>query len=122
MMKPNIARTEEARKKAREMFVQVQAKDAEAVREREKVQAAQTAKTNRLRALRLAKEEADKLAAPVPAPKPVKKVAVKAVPSADGAIPAAKPAKAPRAKSVGAKSAGAKSAKAGAKTAIKSVA
>jgi hypothetical protein len=63
MLKPGGARAEEARRKAQEQFAKVKQRDAEALKEREKIQAADAAKTARLRALRLAKEAADEAAA-----------------------------------------------------------
>jgi hypothetical protein len=76
MMKPNIARTEEARKKARDMFAQVKAKDGEVVKEREKKQAMEIEKTSRLKAIRLAKEAVDRANAPEPKPTKKKPAAV----------------------------------------------
>jgi hypothetical protein len=75
MLRPTEARAEEARKKARDLFVRDRAKDAEVVKEREKRQTVQNEKTAKLKALRLAKEAAELAAAP--APKPVKKKAAK---------------------------------------------
>jgi len=71
MLRPTEAKAEEARKKARELFTRDRAKDEELVKEREMAFAAQSQKTARLRALRLAREEGEAaaLAANPPAPK-----------------------------------------------------
>lgn len=63
MMKSREVRDEAARRKAQDQFAKVKQRDAEALKDREKVQAAEAAKTARLRALRLAKEAIDKEAA-----------------------------------------------------------
>lgn len=63
MMKSETRRDEAARSKAQAQFAKVKQRDAEALHDRERSQAADAAKTARLRALRLAKEAADKLAA-----------------------------------------------------------
>jgi hypothetical protein len=80
MLRPTEAKAEEARKKARELFQRDRAKDAEAVKEREKAFEAQSHKTAKLKALRLAREAQNEAAA----------VEAKAV--ADAAKAAAKPA------------------------------
>ena len=79
MIRLTEVRAEEARKKAQDLFTRDRAKEAEAVKEREKTFAVQTQKTARLKALRLAREEQERAAAEA-APPPVK--------------PAKKPAKA----------------------------
>jgi hypothetical protein len=76
MLKPKEAQAEEARKKARDLFARERAKDGEAIKEREKAFAAQSQKTAKLRALRLARE-AEEQAAAAAAPKPAPKKAVK---------------------------------------------
>jgi hypothetical protein len=63
MLKSREVRDEAARRKAQDQFAKVKQRDAEALKDREKVQAAEAAKTARLRALRLAKEAIDKEAA-----------------------------------------------------------
>ncbi len=65
MLNSRRLRDEEARRKAQEHFDKVKHHDAEIVKEREKLQQADAEKTARLRALRLAKEAADKAAAAV---------------------------------------------------------
>lgn len=71
MLNSRRLRDEEARRKAQEHFDKVKRHDAEIVKEREKLQQADAEKTARLRALRLAKEAADKAAAVTGAqPKP----------------------------------------------------
>jgi hypothetical protein len=60
MMKSREIRDEAARRKAQDQFAKVKQRDAEALKDREKVEAAEAAKTARLRALRLAKEAVDK--------------------------------------------------------------
>jgi hypothetical protein len=67
------SRADMARRKAQEQFAAVKRRDAEARRDRDKVSAAAVSKTERLRALRLAKEAADREAAA--AEPPVKKAA-----------------------------------------------
>ena len=62
MLKPAEAKAEEARKKARELFQRDRAKDEEAIKEREKAFAAQSQKTAKLKAMRLAREAADETA------------------------------------------------------------
>lgn len=54
--------TPSARSKAEEKFSKIQQRDIEALKEREKADKASSEKTARLRALRVAKEEADKAA------------------------------------------------------------
>jgi len=56
-------KTAEARGKAEALWAKNKAKEVETLKERERERAAETAKTSRLRALRLAKEAADKIAA-----------------------------------------------------------
>jgi hypothetical protein len=63
MLKSREVRDEAARRKAQDQFAKVKQRDAEALKDREKVHAAEAAKTARLRALRLAKEAIDKEAA-----------------------------------------------------------
>ena len=63
MMKSREIRDEAARRKAQDQFAKVKQRDAEALKDREKVQAAEAAKTAQLRALRLAKEASDREAA-----------------------------------------------------------
>jgi hypothetical protein len=58
MLRPTEAKAEEARKKAHDMFQRDRAKDAEAVKEREKAFEVQSAKTAKLKALRLARDAA----------------------------------------------------------------
>jgi hypothetical protein len=71
MLKPTEARAEEARKKARELFANDRAKEQAVVKEREKAFATEAAKTERLKALRLARDAADAAAAEAePAAKP----------------------------------------------------
>jgi hypothetical protein len=77
MLRPAEAKAEEARKKARDLFKRDRAKEEEVVKEREKAFAAQSQKTARLKAMRLARDaqaEAAAAAAP-PAPKKAVKVA-----------------------------------------------
>ena len=63
MLRPTEAKAEEARKKARELFQRDRAKDQEVVKEREKAFEAQSQKTARLKALRLARDAAAETAA-----------------------------------------------------------
>jgi hypothetical protein len=56
MLRPTEAKAEEARKKARELFQRDRAKDAEVIKEREKMFEAQSQKTAKLKALRLARD------------------------------------------------------------------
>jgi hypothetical protein len=58
MLRPTEAKAEEARKKARDLFQRDRAKDAEVVKEREKAFEAQSHKTAKLKALRLARDAA----------------------------------------------------------------
>jgi hypothetical protein len=81
MLRPTEAKAEEARKKARELFHRDRAKDAEVVKEREKAFEVQSAKTAKLKALRLARDaqqEAAEAAAPAPVKPAAKKKAKKA--------------------------------------------
>jgi hypothetical protein len=65
-----------ARRKAQEKFAEVKQRDAEARRNRDKAAAAAIAKTERLKALRLAKEAEDRAAAAAaPAKKPPRRKA-----------------------------------------------
>jgi hypothetical protein len=82
MLRPTEAKAEEARKKARELFQRDRAKEAEVVKEREKAFVAQSAKTAKLKALRLARDAAAETAAAA-APKPAAKKAAKAKKAAD---------------------------------------
>jgi hypothetical protein len=75
MLRPTEAKAEEARKKARELFQRDRAKDAEAIKEREKAFASQAQKTAKLKALRLARDEADAATAAAAPPKPAAKKA-----------------------------------------------
>jgi hypothetical protein len=77
MLKLAEARAEEARKKARDLFAQDRAKSAEVVKEREKAFNAQTQKTERLKALRLAREAATVTVEPVKKAPAKKKAAEK---------------------------------------------
>lgn len=72
MLNSRRSRDEEARRKAQEHFDKIKRRDAEAVKERERLQQADAEKTDRLRALRLAKEAAEKeaLAFKAAQPKP----------------------------------------------------
>jgi chromosome segregation ATPase len=64
MVKPGgAAWTEEARRKAQAQFAKTKKDEADIWREREKLHQADAEKTTRLKALRLAKEAADKEAA-----------------------------------------------------------
>ena len=63
MLRPTEAKAEEARKKARELFQRDRAKDVEVVKEREKAFEAQSLKTAKLKALRLARDAAAETAA-----------------------------------------------------------
>jgi hypothetical protein len=56
MIRPTALRAEEARRKAQDLFTRDRAKEAEVVKEREKMFAVHTEKTARLKALRLARE------------------------------------------------------------------
>jgi hypothetical protein len=82
MLRPTEAKAEEARKKARELFQRDRAKEAEVVKEREKAFVAQSAKTAKLKALRLARDAAAETAAAA-APKPAAEKAAKAQKAAD---------------------------------------
>jgi hypothetical protein len=69
---PSAAKRETARRNAMDHFAAAERRDNEVRKEIERQQAADAAKTAKLRALRLAKEEADRIAAanaPAPAPK-----------------------------------------------------
>ncbi|GAA0567299.1 DUF1168 domain-containing protein [Rhizomicrobium electricum] len=69
---PSAAKRETARRNAMDHFAASERRDTEVRKEIERQQAADAAKTAKLRALRLAKEEADRIAAanaPAPAPK-----------------------------------------------------
>ena len=68
MLRPTEAKAEEARKKAHDLFQRDRAKDAEAVKEREKAFEVQSQKTAKLKAMRLARDAA---AAAVVVEKPV---------------------------------------------------
>lgn len=63
MLRPTEAKAEEARKKARELFQRDRAKDAEVIKEREKTFEAQSQKTAKLKALRLARDAEEEAAA-----------------------------------------------------------
>jgi hypothetical protein len=78
MLRPTEAKAEEARKKARELFQRDRAKDAEVIKEREKAFEAQSHKTAKLKALRLARDAQNEAAA------------VEAKMASDAARPAAK--------------------------------
>jgi hypothetical protein len=80
MLRPTEAKAEEARKKARELFQRDRAKDAEVIKEREKAFEAQSHKTAKLKALRLARDAQNEAAA------------VEAKVAADAARAAARPA------------------------------
>ncbi len=68
-MKLYGAQAIEARRKAEERFAKANEQSAAALRDKQKAEAVESAKTSRLRALRLAKEAADKEAAAAkPAP------------------------------------------------------
>jgi hypothetical protein len=82
MLRPTEAKAEEARKKARELFQRDRAKEAEVVKEREKAFVAQSAKTAKLKALRLARDAAAETAAAA-TPKPAAKKSAKAKKAAD---------------------------------------
>jgi hypothetical protein len=72
---PSSGKREAARRNAANHFAAAERRDTEVRAEIARQQAADTAKTAKLRALRLAKEEADRLAAanaPPPTPKPRK--------------------------------------------------
>ncbi|HVO16703.1 MAG TPA: hypothetical protein VMV26_15905 [Alphaproteobacteria bacterium] len=70
------SRADLARRKAQEKFAEVKQRDAEARRNRDKAAAAAIAKTERLKALRLAKEAEDRAAAAAaPAKKPPRRKA-----------------------------------------------
>ena len=73
MMKMIADRAERMRQEARELFTRDRAKEMEVVKEREKAFAAQTEKTDRLRALRLARETEARRAAAAAAPAPTLK-------------------------------------------------
>lgn len=60
MKPPPEGRADEARRRAHDHFSKAQERESAFIREREKAEAAQAAKTARLRALRLAKEEEDR--------------------------------------------------------------
>jgi hypothetical protein len=83
MLKPTAERAEQARREAKDIFARERAKESEVVKEREKVFAARTEKTERLRALRLARETQERAAAAAaPAPTaPAKKKKAKAAAS-----------------------------------------
>jgi hypothetical protein len=70
MMKMIADRGERMRQEARELFTRDRAKEMEVVKEREKAFAAQTEKTDRLRALRFAREAEERAAAAAAAPAP----------------------------------------------------
>ena len=74
MLKPTAERAEQARRDAKDMSARDRAKEAEVVKERERAFTAQTDKTHRLRALRIARETSDRAAA-VPKAKPARKAA-----------------------------------------------
>jgi hypothetical protein len=63
MLRPTEAKAEEARKKARELFQRDRAKEQEVVKEREKAFEAQSHKTAKLKALRLARDAQQEAAA-----------------------------------------------------------
>lgn len=73
LMTPS-AKREAARRNAQEHFTATQIRDAEVRKESERQQAATVAQIAKLRALRLAKEEADRLAAAAAAAAPPAKV------------------------------------------------
>jgi hypothetical protein len=73
-IKPTAENAERARRDAKDMFARDRAKEAEVVKERERMFAVQTQKTDRLRALRLDRETGERAAA-VPAAKPARKSA-----------------------------------------------
>lgn len=61
MMKFMVQRAEQARREAQDMLTRDRAKEAEIVKEREKMFSERTQTTERLRALRLAREAEDRL-------------------------------------------------------------
>jgi hypothetical protein len=75
MIRSVEARAEEARNKARDLFARDRAREDEVVKEREKVFSAETQKTARLKALRLARDAEQRAAAEAAPPtrKPGKK-------------------------------------------------
>jgi hypothetical protein len=70
MLKPTAERAERARREAKDIFARERAKESEVVKEREKTFAARTEKTERLRALRLAREAQERVAAAAAVPVP----------------------------------------------------
>ena len=81
MLRPTEAKAEEAHKKARELFTRDRAKDEEVVKERERAFVAQSQKTAKLKALRLARDaQAEATAATAAAAKPAPKSAAKSAP------------------------------------------
>jgi hypothetical protein len=69
---PNANQRDAARRKAQDHFTAAEKRDSEVRREIQREQAATAAKTAKLRALRLIKEEAERIAAanaPAPAPR-----------------------------------------------------
>ena len=84
MSNPGSPRKDQARSRAQEQFQKVTQRESEVRKEREKEQNATTAKIAKLKALRLAKEEEDRIAAEVAAlanPPKKKAIAKKKVPA-----------------------------------------
>ncbi len=72
MLRTSEIRNQEARRKAQEQLAKIKQRDAAAVQESRKAQREEDEKTIRLRALRLAREAADKQAAAEKAAQPAK--------------------------------------------------
>lgn len=87
MARPSGATAEEARRRAQAQFDKAKKNDTDVWREREKLRQEDADKTSRLRALRLAKEAADKEAAA--APKEPKPASARRKPDAKKPIPSA---------------------------------
>ena len=84
MLKPVSKQAEESQRKAKEVFEKNRQRELDLIKERAKADAIVAEKTSRLKALRLAKEAADR--AELAAAPPVKKTRTTRAKSADAAV------------------------------------
>jgi hypothetical protein len=90
MLKPVSKQAEESQRKAKELFEKNRQRELDLIKERAKADAVVAEKTSRLKALRLAKEAADR--ADAAAAPPVKKTRTTRAKSADAPVTASKAA------------------------------
>ena len=97
MLKPVSKQAEESQRKAKELFDKNRQRELDLIKERAKADAIVAEKTSRLKALRLAKEAADR--AELAAAPPVKKTRTTRAKSAEGSLAGGKSSAATTAKS-----------------------